>query len=325
MLTGLKLQEIFGISNDNEFEKIALRIYDFQKQNNLVYQKYLKQIKRFDQKVTNISEIPFLPISFFKSHEVTCNQEKAEIVFTSSGTGGKTSKHPVTDLKIYEKSYLEAFTKFYGDISDYIVLALLPSYLEREGSSLIYMTEDLIKRSNSELSGFFLHDFEELTQTLHRALASDKKILLIGVSFALLDYADKYQLDLNRVTIMETGGMKGRREEITREELHTILAKSFKVSKIHSEYGMTELLSQAYSKGDGKFLCPPWMKVVFRDTYDPFCPKENAGGVNIIDLANLYSCSFIETSDLGRKKENGFEILGRLDNSDIRGCNLMIQ
>lgn len=323
MLENIKLQEIFGISNAQDFEKIALKVYEFQKNNNKVYQEFIKKTNRWDQKIERIEDIPFLPISFFKSHQCLIGKE-SEAVFTSSGTGGIQSKHFVKSLDLYEKSFDKAFRQFYGNPEDYIILALLPSYLERSGSSLIYMTEKLIAQTNNNLSGFYLNNREDLTKTLHQSKKQDKKILLIGVSFALLDLAETEKPDLNSVIVMETGGMKGRREEITRSELHGILKSAFNVDKIHSEYGMTELLSQAYSKGDGIFECPPWMKVIYRDTYDPFHVGLKSGGVNVIDLANLYSCSFIETSDLGRAQENGFEILGRIDNSDIRGCNLMV-
>ncbi len=325
MLTDVKLQDLFRITNEAEFEKIALSVYDFQKRKNPIYQKYLNQIGKLESEIKHIQEIPFLPISFFKTHQVRTFEGEAEAVFTSSGTSGNQSKHDVKDLKVYQDSFETAFKRFYGNPEEMTILALLPSYLEREGSSLIYMVNHLIETSQSLLSGFFLHNTEDLINSLHQAQARKEKILLIGVSFALLDLAENYELDLSNVIVMETGGMKGKREEITRNKLHEILGKSFNVEKIHSEYGMTELLSQAYSKGKGIFECPPWMKVLFRDTYDPFDIGKNAGGVNVIDLANIHSCSFIETSDLGRKVENGFEILGRLDNSDIRGCNLMIQ
>ena len=324
MPESIKLHEIFGISNDKEFEKIALRIFYFQKEENPVYKNYLQQINKYNFEPQSIKEIPFLPISFFKNQKVLCKDQKVEIEFTSSGTNGVQSHHYVTDKSVYEASYLNGFQHFYGNPSDFTILALLPSYMESEGSSLIYMVENLIQKSNSSLSGFYLDNFEDLTKNLRQALESDKKIILLGVSFALLDLSEKYQLDLSKVIIMETGGMKGKRKELIRGELHALFSASFNCENIHSEYGMTELLSQAYSKGNGIFECPPWMKVLFRDTYDPFSLDKSAGGVNVIDLANINSCSFIETSDLGRFVDGGFEILGRLDNSDIRGCNLMI-
>uniref|UniRef100_UPI003567DA85 acyl transferase n=1 Tax=Labilibaculum sp. TaxID=2060723 RepID=UPI003567DA85 len=248
--------------------------------------------------------------------------------FTSSGTTGNlTSRHFVPDLKMYEQSFTKGFEQYYGSVSDYCILALLPSYLEREGSSLIYMMEHLIRDSKHPKSGFYLHNHEELIATIKELKKQNQKILLLGVSFALLDLAEKFQLDLENVIVMETGGMKGRRKEITREELHAFLTKRLGVEKIHSEYGMTELLSQAYSKGDSLFFTPSWMKVLIRDTYDPFSYEKQgrSGGVNVIDLANIHSCSFIETQDLGRIHADGsFEILGRFDHSDIRGCNLLV-
>lgn len=325
MLTEVKLQDLFRISNDKEFEKIALLVFQHQKKHNPIYKKYLELLDKSTIDPQNIQEIPFLPISFFKQFKIYSTKIKEKTLFTSSGTGGPQSKHYVADLKIYEQSFQKAFELFYGAPQDYHIFALLPSYLEREGSSLIYMVNDLIQSSKSDLSGFFLSNHEELIHSLHQAQKTNRKILLIGVSFALLDLAEEYQLDLSDAIIMETGGMKGKREEMTREQLHAILKSAFQAEHIHSEYGMTELLSQAYSKGKGIFHTPPWMKILFRNTYDPFEVGKSSGGVNVIDLANIHSCAFIETSDLGRAKENGFEILGRLDNSDIRGCNLMIQ
>lgn len=237
------------------------------------------------------------------------------------------SKHFVTDLSIYEESYLKAFEQFYGNIEDYTVLALLPSYLERDGSSLIYMVNDLIEKSKKEKSGFYLHNLDELAKNLLELDSKGEKVLLIGVSFALLDLLEKFQFKLKNTVIMETGGMKGRRKELIREELHTILCEGFGVSEIHSEYGMTELLSQAYSKGNGIFNCPPWMKILIRDTEDALSllPKGKSGGINVIDLANVNSCSFIATQDLGKiHPNNTFEIIGRFDDSDVRGCNLMV-
>ena len=237
------------------------------------------------------------------------------------------SKHLVTDLNVYEESYLKGFEHFYGNIEDYTILALLPSYLERDGSSLIYMVDDLIKKSKKSKSGFYLHNLDELAKNLVDLDKKGEKVLLIGVSFALLDLIEKHKFKLQNTIIMETGGMKGRRKELIREELHAILCEGFGVSQIHSEYGMTELLSQAYSKGNGIFECPPWVKILIRDTEDPLTllPKGKSGGINVIDLANVNSCSFIATQDLGKKHpDNSFEIIGRFDNSDIRGCNLMV-
>ncbi|MDM8161236.1 acyl transferase [Labilibaculum sp. K2S] len=321
-------EEIFAITNENDFEKTALRIFQYQATNNIVYKEYLKHLKFDISTVKTLTQIPFLPIDFFKSHKVVSTTKKEQAIFTSSGTTGNlTSRHYVPDLKIYEASFTKGFEQYYGAVSDYCILALLPSYLEREGSSLIYMMEKLIKDSKHEKSGFYLHNHEELIATISDLKKQNQKILLLGVSFALLDLAEKFQLDLDDVIVMETGGMKGRRKEITREELHAFLTQRLGVGKIHSEYGMTELLSQAYSKGDSLFFTPSWMKILIRDTYDPFSYEQQgrSGGVNVIDLANIHSCSFIETQDLGRIHADGsFEILGRFDHSDIRGCNLLV-
>ncbi|WP_179315977.1 acyl transferase [Winogradskyella undariae] len=319
--------DIFNIKSDAEFETIALEVFKFQFQNNKVYRSFCDLLYKHPADVKKITDIPFLPIEFFKSREVVSSSEPIEKTFSSSGTTGSiTSKHLVTDIKLYEESYLNAFKHFYGNIEDYVVLALLPSYLERDGSSLIYMVNDLIEKSKQPESGFYLNNLEELAETLKTLEAKKQKTLLIGVSFALLDLVEQYQLNLKHTTIMETGGMKGRRKEIIRQELHQILQTGFGVSEIHSEYGMTELLSQAYSKGNGVFECPPWMKILTRDTEDALTIQtpNKTGGINVIDLANKNSCSFIATQDLGKTSDNEqFEIIGRFDNSDIRGCNLM--
>jgi phenylacetate-coenzyme A ligase PaaK-like adenylate-forming protein len=321
-------QDIFSIQNKKEFEKTALKVFRIQYQNNKVYRRFCDLLNTGVSEVKTIEKIPFLPISFFKSENVLSSEEPIEITFTSSGTTSQnTSSHFVTDVSVYEQSYLQGFAEFYGNIEDYAVLALLPSYLEREGSSLIYMVEDLIQKSNNPDSGFYLHNYDELTEKLIKLDASGQNVLLIGVTYALLDLVEKHQFQLKNTIIMETGGMKGKRKEIIREELHEILKKGFGVDAIHSEYGMTELLSQAYSLGNGLFQCPSWMQILVRDTEDALTFVENGktGGVNVIDLANFNSCSFIATQDLGKKHDNGrFEILGRFDNSDIRGCNLMV-
>jgi len=320
--------KIFEISTQQEFESIALDIFRFQAEKNPVYSVFCEYLGRTKNRVTSFKEIPFLPIAFFKSQKVVSSKNIEHSIFSSSGTTGQiTSKHYVTDIALYEKSYLEGFESFYGDVSDYCVLALLPSYLERSGSSLIYMVDDLIKKSNHPDSGFYLDEVDVLIEKLKRLDSQGKKVLLIGVSFALLDLVEKHQLNLKNTIVMETGGMKGRRKELIREELHDILKKGFGTKTIHSEYGMTELLSQAYSQGNGIFKTPPWMKILIRDTEDPLTLQEigKTGGVNVIDLANINSCSFIATQDLGKIYNNGsFEILGRFDNSDIRGCNLMV-
>jgi phenylacetate-coenzyme A ligase PaaK-like adenylate-forming protein len=308
------------------------------------------------QIVKSLEKIPFLPIQFFKSHKVVSNENPVQTTFTSSGTTGmSTSKHFVTDVSLYEESYRKGFSQFYGNIEDYVVLALLPSYLEREGSSLIYMVKDLIQMTNNPESGFYLHNHNELIEKLIRLDNSGQNVILIGVTYALLDLIEtfnnksssfeeekkvldnlgqktenlskKHPFQLQNTIIMETGGMKGKRKEMIREELHEQLCKGFGVTAIHSEYGMTELLSQAYSLGNGLFECPSWMQILVRDTEDAltYVADGKTGGINVIDLANINSCSFIATQDLGKKNpNNSFEVLGRFDNSDIRGCNLMV-
>ena len=320
-------EQIFNIKSAKEFNTLALEVFKFQFENNKVYRSFCDLLYKHPSDVKTIEAIPFLPIEFFKTRTILSNTDSPLITFSSSGTTGSvTSKHYVTDLSIYEKSYLSGFEQFYNAIEDYVVLALLPSYLEREGSSLIYMVDDLIKKSKHPESGFYLNNLDAINEKLIALDQSGQKVLLIGVSFALLDLIEQYQFKLNNTIVMETGGMKGRRKEIIRPELHQLLKDGFGVSKIHSEYGMTELLSQAYSKGNGIFECPPWMRVLTRDTEDPLSIQKanKTGGINVIDLANINSCSFIATQDLGKiDDDNSFEILGRFDNSDIRGCNLM--
>ncbi|AZJ33007.1 Acyl-protein synthetase, LuxE [Tenacibaculum mesophilum] len=319
---------IFNIQSTEDFNKTALQVFKHQFTNNKVYRSFCDLIYVHPSDVHTIEQIPFLPIQFFKTREVLSSTNEIQETFTSSGTtGSTTSKHLVTDLSWYETSYLKGFEHFYGNIEDYVVLALLPNYLERKGSSLIYMVEDLIKRSQHPESGFYLNNLDELAQKLTNLDSQGKKVLLIGVSFALLDLVEQYEFNLSNTIIMETGGMKGRRKELIRNELHAILSNGFGVNEIHSEYGMTELLSQGYSKGNGVFNCPPWMQVLTRDTEDALTilPKGKSGGINVIDLANYNSCSFIATQDLGKVyQDNSFEIIGRFDNSDIRGCNLMV-
>lgn len=334
--------DIFSISSSKQFEKIALKVFRFQYDNNVVYREFCQYLNVEKHDVKSLKQIPFLPIQFFKSHEVLSSEEKIQETFTSSGTTGMTtSRHLVTDITLYEESYRKAFSQFYGNIENYAVLALLPSYLDREGSSLIYMVDDLIKLSNHPESGFYLNNYDELLNKLIELEKEGQDVILIGVTYALLDLVEKIeerkqhtelpQLPLwglgGNSIIMETGGMKGRRKEMIREELHDLLCKGFGVDAIHSEYGMTELLSQAYSLGHGVFECPNWMQILIRDTEDALSYIENGktGGINVIDLANINSCSFIATQDLGKKKpNNSFEVLGRFDNSDIRGCNLMV-
>jgi hypothetical protein len=320
--------QVFSISDQQQFADISLQVFRHQSQNCSVYKEFITNLNIDPLSITGINNIPFLPISFFKSHDIVINGDTVQATFTSSGTTGMiNSKHFVTDVSWYEESFCRAFNLFYGDIKSYCILALLPSYLEREGSSLIYMAKDLVKQSENPDSGFYLYNHEELFQQLKKQQQTGKPTLLIGVTFALLDFIEHYQLDFPELIVMETGGMKGRRKEMIREELHQTLCKGFGVKSIHSEYGMTELLSQAYSKGDGIFNCPPWMKIIARDTNDPMTELgiNQTGGINVIDLANINSCSFIATQDLGRTYGDGsFEVLGRFDNSDIRGCNLLI-
>lgn len=321
---------------------MALSVFKFQFANNQVYRNYLTALKVNTDKIIDLEQIPFMPIEFFKTHILTSdpaneNQEsriksietriknQESRVFTSSGS--IQSKHYVNDVFIYEKSYRKGFELFYGNIEDYCVLALLPSYLDREGSSLIYMAEDLINKSKHSASGFYLNNYDELILKLKELEFQNQKIILLGVTYALLDLIEIQKFQLKHTIIMETGGMKGKRTEMVREELHAVLCEGFGVNEIHSEYGMTELLSQAYSTGKGVFNCPPWMKVLIRDTNDPFSflRHNKTGGINVIDLANINSCSFIATQDLGKSfSELSFEVLGRFDNSDIRGCNLLI-
>lgn len=320
--------EIFNIQTDRDFQNLALRIFNHQFENNAVYRSFCDLLYRHPSDVKTIADIPFLPIQFFKSHDVISSEDVTQITFSSSGTtGAVTSKHHVTDVSLYEASFRKGFEAFYGDISNYTILALLPNYLEREGSSLIYMVNDFIEKSNKPESGFYLNNLKELAQKLEVLDKAGEKVLLIGVSFALLDLVEFKNFNLQHTIVMETGGMKGRRKELTRNELHSLLKDGFGVDKIHSEYGMTELLSQGYSKGNGIFETPDWMKILIRDTEDPFTMLANGktGGINVIDLANLNSCSFIATQDLGKLYSNGtFEVLGRFDHSDIRGCNLMV-
>ena len=307
-------------------------IFRFQYQENEVYKKYVDALQINPEEINSIEKIPFLPISFFKSHQVITTKFEPEIIFESSGTtGANTSRHFVKKLSLYKKSFTKGFQLFYGDPKQWCILGLLPAYLERENSSLVSMVNDLIDKSENSFSGFYLHDHEKLYQALVHNEIMEQPTLLIGVTFALLDFAEKYSLKLNHTTVMETGGMKGRREEITREEVHLFLKKKLGIASVHSEYGMTELLSQAYSKGEGIFRCPPWMKVLVREYNDPFSitakpanEKPVNGLLNVIDLANLYSCSFIATDDVGKIYKNSqFEVLGRRDISDIRGCSLM--
>lgn len=314
--------------NESNFEDIALRLFRFQYKNNLLYQTYVNHLGKDQGFIHSLDKIPFLPIRFFKSHTVVCGTWKPEVVFTSSATTGSiASKHFVRSLDFYLNNALSIFQRFYGSIDNYHFLALLPSYLERSGSSLIAMIDYFIKKDLSGQSGFYLNNYDDLKLKIAELKKSNKKTILWGVSFALLDFAEKFEIDLSSCIVMETGGMKGKRKEWVREELHNFLCGRFNIKEVHSEYGMTELLSQAYSKGNGYFQLPAWMKIEIRDINDPFqrVREGRVGGINIIDLANADSCPFIETEDLGRVlKGSNFEILGRADNSDLRGCNLLI-
>ncbi len=308
------------------FNGKALEIFLYQSHYNKVYKEWCNILNIDAGKINSLAGIPFLPVSFFKSHKIVCGEFNAEAVFESSGTTKTSnSKHFVKDVSIYKKSFLKTFETFYGNIKEWCVIGLLPSYLERQDSSLVLMVDELIKRSGNPASGFYLDEFDKLRTVLKQLESLKQKTLLIGVTFALLDFAETHPIALKHTVVMETGGMKGRRKELTRPELHSILQKNFHVNTIHSEYGMTEILSQAYSKGDGKFICPPWMKVLLRDEEDPLSVKNYGKGIlNIIDLANIYSCSFIATDDAGIVYEDGsFEVIGRVDNSDIRGCSLL--
>ena len=313
------------------FTETALDIFNFQYKQNPVYKQYCNTLHIDSTKVDHICKIPYLPIDLFKTHIITSTLFEPAVIFESSGTT-KTinSKHLVKDISLYEQSFINSFRLFYGDPKDWCILALLPSYLERNNSSLVMMADKLIQQSQHQNSGFYLNNLQKLHSTLIQLEKQQKKTLLIGVTFALLDFAEQYPMHLKYTTIMETGGMKGRRQEMTRQEVHHVLCDRFKVNKIHSEYGMTELLSQAYSTGDGIFNCPPWMKIMIREEDDPLLvhgPDKNktiSGAVNVIDLANIFSCSFIATDDAGKlHPDESFEILGRLDNSDIRGCSLL--
>ncbi len=327
MISGIT-DKIFKIKNGAEFLNLALEIFDYQRRNNEVLHQFTRGLGREGIVPLSVNDLSYLPVEFFRNKKIITGDQAEEVVFSSSSTTGTVpGKHYVTDTGIYETSFYSSFRLFYGEPDRYVIVALLPSYVEREGSSLVYMADRLITMSKHPLSGFYRGMPDELLTTFESARNTGRQLLLLGVSFALLDLAEKYSPDLSDVIIMETGGMKGRRKEITRAELHSILKERFNVSSIHSEYGMTELMSQAYSDGNGIFHCPPWMKIVIRDPQDPLTLIDEpgkTGGINIIDLANINSCSFISTGDLGKVREDGgFEVLGRFDNSDIRGCNLM--
>ncbi|HQW44014.1 MAG TPA: acyl transferase [Chitinophagaceae bacterium] len=318
--------KVFRVNGEN-FESLALEAFRFQSENNPVYSDYLRALGLNPSSIQTIENIPYLPVCFFKSHAIKTSFFEPEAVFESSGTTGSiNSKHQVKDLSLYEESFTRGFELFYGAVSEWCVIGLLPSYLERKNSSLVYMVEKLIQLSGHSQSGFYLHEFDRLYETLAALEKKQQKTLLIGVTFALLDFAEKYSLPLQHTVVMETGGMKGRRKEMIRQEVHQLLKTAFQLPVIQAEYGMTELLSQAYSKVDGIFSSPPWMKILVRDEEDPFIVKRTGSGtINVIDLANFYSCSFIATDDVGKVHTDGsFEVLGRVDGSDLRGCSLMV-
>ena len=320
----ISIDDIVAIRNESEFEQAALALFRFQAERCEPYRRYVELLGINPSEVSRIEEIPFLPIELFKSHTIYCGECEPEMVFTSSSTTGQTpSRHPMARLSIYERAFTEAFRRFYGAPEQYGIYALLPSYLQRKGSSLIYMADRLIAEAGS--GGFYLDEYEKLIADME---TDSKPKILLGVSYALWDLAERYAPQVRDTIVMETGGMKGYREEIPKEELHRILCEGFGVERIHSEYGMAELTSQAYSAGEGIFRTPQWMKILVRDINDPFCllPTGARGGVNIIDLANIYSCAFIETQDVGRILADGsFAIEGRIDRSEIRGCNLLVQ
>ena len=327
-MKALLQEEIFRVTDEKSFERMALEIFRCQAAGCPVYREYLSFLGVDPEADDSIFRIPFMPIAFFRDHTVITGDGPAAKIFLSSGTTGvKQSRHHVINPAIYEESMERTFRLFFGEPSGYAFMGLLPSYLEREGSSLIYMVNRLMQLSGNNAGGFFLDDHEALFRAIDKARASGRKVLLIGVTFALLDLAEKYPRDLSDLIIMETGGMKGRRREMIREEVHDILMKAFGVTSVHSEYGMTELLSQAYSQGEGLYHAPPWMKVLIRDSHDPMShsvEEGSSGGISVIDLANIWSCSFIATDDLGRMHAgDGFEVLGRYDNADIRGCSLL--
>lgn len=320
------VNKIFQIENESTFNELCLEAFHYQYNQIEVYRQFVTSLQINVKSIEHYTQIPFLPISFFKTHKLISG--KAQTVFYSSGTSTLIrSKHYVHDLNLYENSFIKNFEQVYGSVEEYCIFALLPSYFENENSSLIYMADKLIRKSKNKASGFYLNETPKLTEKLISLDRKGQKILLLGVSYALLDLIESQKFELNHTIVMETGGMKGKRKEMIREELHNKLALGFGLKNIHSEYGMTELLSQAYSKGNGVFQSPNWMKIIIRDVNDPFdmLPKGQGGGINIIDLANIHSVSFIETKDIGKMKSaQRFEILGRFDDSDIRGCNLLI-
>jgi phenylacetate-coenzyme A ligase PaaK-like adenylate-forming protein len=318
------INSIFTLENELDFEKKALEVFQFQRENCSVYKEYVRILNKPDP--TCIEEIPFLPISFFRTQKIITQDKKAEIIFKSSGTtDSERSQHVVADIELYKTSFFRSYDQFVGKPEEQVILALLPNYLEQGDSSLVFMVDDLIKKSATDLSGFVLNSIEEVQKRYRAAIQANKKCVIIGVSYALLDLAETGS-DFSQACVIETGGMKGRRKELIKEEIHAILKQGLNLDNVMSEYGMTELLSQAYSQKEGLFQTPNWMKVLVRDVYDPLTYEKEGklGGINIIDLANIYSCSFIATDDLGRKYDDHFTISGRMDNSILRGCNLLV-
>lgn len=320
--------KIFDVSNESQFNELALEIFQFQFTHNPVYKSWCDSLNRTPANVKHLNQVPFLPVEFFKNFPIKSWQGDPITTFSSSGTTGQiTSQHHVADTYIYERSLMKGFQLEYGKPSDWIIIGLLPAYLERQGSSLVYMTDILIRESGQHESGFYLNNYEELALLLRRLKDNNKKVWLIGVSFALLDMAEKQPEAWENLVVVETGGMKGRRREMIRTDLHETIRSKWRIARLHSEYGMTELFSQAWMNDSGRFHTPPWMKVMIRETNDPFSYAENGktGGINVVDLANLDSCAFISTSDLGKKfTDETFDVLGRFDHSDVRGCNLMV-
>lgn len=340
-LINLNLKKFAEISPEEErifetpyyrFEQTALEVFHFQRVENSIYKSFIDHLKIQPDEINSLQTIPFLPVSFFKTHQIKTGHFEPEMVFESSGTTkDNLSRHYIKKWNLYQESFLRTFTKFYGPVNDYCIIGLLPSYLERKNSSLVSMVDTLISKSENTNSGFYLYDYEKVFRLIAHNELTGQKTLLIGVTFALLDFAESFQMKVRNTIVMETGGMKGRRKEMIRKEVHQILKERWGLENIHSEYGMTELLSQAYSAGEGIFNCPPWMRVLVRDLYNPMDIKYPthdhlaSGFLNVIDLANLYSCSFIATEDIGKVYKNGsFEVLGRGDTSMVRGCNLLV-
>jgi hypothetical protein len=320
--------KIFNVQRHG-FEQLALELFQLQASENQLYRSFIRALKIDPEKINNVASIPFLPVSFFKNHDVVTGKFAPDVIFESSGTTQTgNSRHIVKSAALYRNSFIKAFELFYGSPETWCIIGLLPSYLERKNSSLVMMVNDLVELSHHPRSGFYLYEHHKLADVLRTNEAMGQKTLLIGVTFALLDFAEYFRFPLKHTTVMETGGMKGRRKEITRHEVHDLLKVAWKLGSIHAEYGMTELLSQAYSSGDGLFKCPPWMKIILRDEDDPLTVRltNTSGLINVIDLANIHSCAFIATDDIGKLRTDGsFEVIGRMDSSDVRGCSLMYQ